>query len=247
MTLRKEALAPHTVKAYDRELGRLDHAILAMGKLVLAQLGNALEAITTGNRWLARETAGSDVRIDRLAQEIDRLTLELLALRQPMALDLRTVVAALRISIDLERIGDYAANIAGRTEDLKQIRMEPALQAIAQMGQMAQGMIRDGLDAYRRLDSNKAVDVWGRDAAIDKAYTALLVTLQEAMIAQPETISACTHLLFVARGIERIGDHVTNIAEHVYFLVEGSAFQQPDARRTEVPADEPLTHGPDTQ
>lgn len=226
MTPGKEALSPHTVKAYDRELRRLDHAILAMGKLVLAQLGNALEAITTGNRWLAHETAGDDVRIDRLAQEIDRLTLELLALRQPMALDLRTVVAALKISIALERIGDYAANIAGRTAELQQVRLESALQGIVHMGQMALGMIGDSLDAYHHLDSAKAIDVWHRDGSIDEAYTALLAKLHDAMIAQTDNISACTHLLFVARGIERIGDHVTNIAEQVYFLVEGAPFQQ---------------------
>jgi phosphate transport system protein len=244
MTPGKETLFPHTVKAYDRELRRLDQAILAMGKLVLAQLGNALEAITTGNRWLARETAGNDARIDRLAQEIDKLTLELLALRQPMALDLRTVVAALRISIDLERIGDYAANIAGKTADLQQVRLESALQTIAQMGQMALGMIGDSLDAYNHLDSAKAVDVWHRDGAIDEAYTGLLAMLQDAMITQPDNIIACTHLLFVARGLERIGDHVTNIAEHVYFLVEGSPFQQSTAHQAGAQADKPLPFGP---
>jgi len=226
-----QMLSPHTVKSFDLELQRLERTLVSMGKLVAVQLDEALKAITGGQPGLIQDIEAHDARIDHLAREVDGLTLEMLALRQPLALDLRAVIAALRISIDLERIGDYAASIAGRSRDLRRVHLEKPIQTIENMGNMALKMLRDSLDAYREQNSEIAVDIWHRDHFIDHEYTTLLHELHAAMLAEPDSIAACTHLLFAARGIERVGDHITNIAEHIYFLVEGGPLQQPSVRQ----------------
>jgi phosphate transport system protein len=223
-------LSPHTVKSFDLELQRLERTIVSMGKLVAAQLADALGAITGNIPELVHDISAHDALIDDLAREVDALTLQMLALRQPLALDLRAIIAALRISIDLERIGDYAANLAKRATDLQCVPLATPIQAIVTMGHVALQMIQDSLTAYRKLDSDKAIDIWCRDHRIDQEYTILLRALHAAMLAHPDSITACTHLLFAARGIERIGDHLTNIAEHIFFLVKGVPLQQPSVQ-----------------
>lgn len=223
-------LSPHTVKSFDLELQRLERTIVSMGKLVAAQLADALGAITGNTPELVHDISAHDALIDDLAREVDALTLQMLALRQPLALDLRAIIAALRISIDLERIGDYAANLAKRATDLQRVPLATPIQAIVTMGHVALQMIQDSLTAYRKLDSDKAIDIWCRDHRIDQEYTILLRALHAAMLAHPDSITACTHLLFAARGIERIGDHLTNIAEHIFFLVKGVPLQQPSVQ-----------------
>jgi phosphate transport system protein len=224
-------LSAHTVKSFDLELQRLERTLGSMGKLVAVQLDEALKAITSGHHKHDQDIDAHDARIDHLAREVDGLTLEMLALRQPLALDLRAIIASLRISIDLERIGDYAANLAKRSRDLRQIHLEKPIQAIVKMGNMALKMLQDSLDAYHEQNSEIAVDIWHRDHFIDHEYTSLLHEMHDAMLAEPDSIAACTHLLFAARGIERVGDHITNIAEHIYFLVEGGPLQQRTVRQ----------------
>jgi phosphate transport system protein len=160
-----------------------------------------------------------DNAIDALEHDVSHDVLRLLALRQPIARDLRDVLAALRIAADIERIGDYAANVAKRAIALNQTApMRPAA-SLPHLAQVAGGMLRDVLDAYRRSDAVAAHEVWKRDVQLDTLYTAMFRELLTYMMEDPRNITPCTHLLFMAKNIERIGDHATNIAENVYFLV----------------------------
>ena len=147
--------------------------------------------------------------------------MRVLALRQPMATDLREVIAALKISSDLERIGDYAANVAKRVVALNQIPPIPTAKAIPRMARLAQNIIKDTLDAYTARDAERAIDVWHRDEEIDEMYTGLFRELLTYMMEDPRNITPSTHLLFIAKNIERIGDHATNVAEIIHYLVTG--------------------------
>ena len=210
------------MKAYDEELTRLDRLIAEMGGLAESQLAGAGEALMRRDGDLARKVAERDARIDDLEHEVDALTMRVLALRQPMAEDLRTVIAALKTSSDLERIGDYTRNIANRTLALTQLRhIGGAAHTIARMGTLVQGMIKNVLDAYIERDSDLADDVRLRDEAVDQLHTSLFRELLTYMMEDPRHITTCTHLLFIAKNIERIGDHVTNVAEHVHLMVCG--------------------------
>lgn len=216
----------HIDKTYDQELGRLDNLISEMGGLAESQLANAVDAVAKRDSLLASQVIEGDVRVDEIEREIEALVVRTLALRQPMARDLRQIVAALKISTDLERVGDYAANIAKRSIALNQ---EPAVRpvfAIPRMSRLGQAMIKDVLDAYVERDADKAMNVWLRDEELDEMYTSLFRELLTYMIEDPRNITPCTHLLFMAKNLERIGDHTTNIAETVYFLVHGKALVQ---------------------
>jgi phosphate transport system protein len=153
--------------------------------------------------------------------EIDRQAVALLALRQPMARDLREIVSALKISGMLERSGDYAKNVAKRTVTLVEMPPVPSAQTVARLGYLSQEMIKDVLDAYVERDPEKAEAVRQRDRDVDALYTSIFRELLTYMMEDPRSITACTHLLFIAKNFERIGDHATNIAEAVEFLVEG--------------------------
>jgi phosphate transport system protein len=211
----------HTVKSYDEELKHLGQIIAQMGGLAEAQMQAAIEALMHRDTDLAGQAVQSDARIDELEHQVSQLTVRILALRQPMALDLREVVAALKISSDLERIGDYAANVAKRAIALSQAAPVKPLAAIPRMGKLVQQIIKDVLDAYVEKDADKAIEVWQRDEEVDEMYTSLFRELLTYMMEDPRNISPCTHLLFIAKNIERIGDHATNIAETVHFLVHG--------------------------
>jgi len=212
----------HIVKSYDEELGKLDSMIAEMGGLAEAQLVDAIQALSTRDVELAERVVQADKRIDELESEIDNFTLRLLALRQPMAEDLRIVIAALKVSANLERIGDYAKNVAKRTVPLSQTpALGGACGTIARMGVLVQGMIKNVLDAYVSRDSKKADDVRLRDEEVDTMYTSLFRELLTYMMENPKNITPCTHLLFVAKNVERIGDHTTGIAEQVHFIVCG--------------------------
>ena len=163
----------------------------------------------------------SDTRIDELEHQISIMAVRMLALRQPMAQDLREVVAALKISGDLERIGDYAANVAKRAIALSHTPPIQPANGIPRMARLAQQIIKDVLDAYIEHDADKALEVWQRDEEVDEMYTSLFRELLTYMMEDPRNISPCTHLLFIAKNIERIGDHATNVAETVHFLVLG--------------------------
>ncbi|HYM01727.1 MAG TPA: phosphate signaling complex protein PhoU [Stellaceae bacterium] len=216
----------HIIKSYDDELRRLDNTITQMGGLAESQLAAAIEAVMKRDSDLASEVIEGDVEVDQLEREIESLVVRLLALRQPMARDLRQSIAALKIASDLERIGDYAANVAKRSIALNQTSPVKPVYSIPRMGRLGQAMIKDVLDAYVERDADKALAVWLRDEELDEMYTSLFRELLTYMIEDPRNITACTHLLFIAKNLERIGDHTTNIAETLYFLVHGTPLAQ---------------------
>lgn len=226
----------HTVRTFSTELKALDRSIGTMGELVIAQIGDALKAIAERDPELARTVVLKDKSVDALEREVDGMTVRLLALRQPVALDLRLIVAALKMAIDLERIADYAANVARRVEDLNQVPMEEPISLIVRMGRHAQQMLADALRAYLSRDADLAREVWRRDDELDRMYTALLCSLRNYMTSDRHAITPCSHLLLVAKCMERMGDHVTNIAEHIQFLVGGASHPQM-GRRESVPCD----------
>lgn len=212
----------HIVKSFDVELNRLVNVIAEMGGLAESQLADALTALTRRDEELANQVIAQDVRMDALENEVDTQVLRMLSLRQPMAVDLRAIIAALRISSEMERIGDYAKNVAKRAMTLKETApVGNAAATIARMGAIAGGMISKVIDAYVAGDIAKAGDVRKRDEEVDQIHTSLFRELLTYMMEDPRNITACTHLLFIAKNIERIGDHATNIAEHVHFIVAG--------------------------
>jgi phosphate transport system protein len=215
-------VSEHIMKSYDEELQRLDNAITQMGGLAESQLAAAIDAVAKRDSDFASVVIENDQRIDALEREIESLVMRLLALRQPMARDLRQSIAALKIASDLERIGDYAANVAKRSIALNQTPPVRPVYAIPRMGKLGQAMIKDILDAYVERDAEKALAVWLRDEELDEMYTSLFRELLTYMIEDPRNITPCTHLLFIAKNLERVGDHATNIAETIYFLVHGT-------------------------
>lgn len=211
----------HTVKAFETELRELDQTIVRMGGMVEAQLADAISALMRRDSSAAEHVVGNDRRIDVINQEIEAAVVRLLALRQPMADDLRAVIAALRIAGDLERIGDYAANIAKRTIAINQAPPVRPAAGIPRMGRLVQQLIKDTLDAYTDRDADKAEITRRRDEEVDEMYTSLFRELLTYMMEDPRNITPCIHILFIAKNIERMGDHATNIAELVYFMATG--------------------------
>ncbi|MDG4717485.1 MULTISPECIES: phosphate signaling complex protein PhoU [Thalassospira] len=211
----------HIVSSFDEELTRLNNIISQMGGLAESQLISAIRSIVKRDSELAEKVILSDQRIDVLEQEVQDFAVRLLALRQPMADDLRQVVTALKLSNDLERIGDLAKNIAKRAQVLNQIPPIRPVQVIPNMGKLAQEIIKDVLDAYIEGDAEKAERVWARDQEVDDMYNSLFRELLTYMMEDPRNITASTHMLFIAKNIERIGDHATNIAETIYYRIKG--------------------------
>ncbi len=216
----------HIVSAFDQELNELKNKVSEMGGLAESQLVNALEAMQRRDTDLASRTIEGDARVDEMEHEIDRFVVQLLALRQPMASDLREIIVALKISSDLERIADYATNVAKRTMTLAQSPQVRPAHAIPRMGRLALSMIFEVLDSYSDRDTQKAIAVWRRDEELDEMYISLFRELLTYMMEDARSISSCTHLLFIAKNIERVGDHATNIAESIYYLVEGRPLLQ---------------------
>lgn len=219
-------VAEHIIKSYDQELQRLDNTIAEMGGMAESQLAAAIDAVVKRDSDLATEVIEHDAKVDELEHEVESLVVRLLALRQPMARDLRQIVAALKTATDLERICDYAANVAKRSIVLNQTAPVKPVYALPRMGALCQGMVKDMLDAYVERDADKALAVWLRDEELDEMYTSLFRELLTYMIEDARNITPCTHLLFMAKNIERIGDHTTNIAETLYFLVHGKPLAQ---------------------
>jgi phosphate transport system protein len=215
----------HIVRSFDDELSSLNQMVARMGGLAETQLATAVEALVKRDTDLAELVLREDAAIDSLELEVDERAVRLFALRQPMATDLREVVAALKISSDLERIGDLAANVAKRVIALNQIPPIPPATSIPRMAQLAQNIIKDTLDAYAARNAERAIDVWHRDAAVDEMYTGLFRELLTYMMEDPRNITPATHLLFVAKNIERIGDHATNVAETIYYMVTGQRME----------------------
>lgn len=214
-------LAEHTVKAFTEQLETLASSVAQMGGLAEAQLAGAIEAIAKRNSELAEATIAGDSRIDRFQQSIEDQAKLLLALRQPMAIDLRETLAAIKIASELERIGDLAKNIARRAIVSSREPPIKLTQSLARMGRDALGQLKLVLDAYSDRNAAGAETVWKQDDEIDELYNSLFRELLTYMMEDPRTIGLCTHLLFVAKNIERCGDHATNIAETVYHMVSG--------------------------
>ena len=216
----------HIIKVYDEELDQLNNTIAQMGGLAEIQLANAMQAAVKRDAELGAETVAADSKIDDLEHQVQDQVVRLLALRQPMARDLRNIVAALKISSDIERIADYATNVAKRAIALTQVPAVRPLNSIPRMSALAQSLIKEVLDAYVERDVEKAMQVWRRDEELDEMYAAFFRELLTYMMEDPRNITPCTHLLFIAKNIERIGDHATNIAETVHFLVAGGPIRE---------------------
>jgi phosphate transport system protein len=214
-------MAEHTVKSYEEELRQLGNLIARMGGLVEEQIAGAIEVVLRRDAARAAEIVQADAKIDRLEGEIDAQVIRIMALRQPMAVDLRFVLGALRIAADLERAADYAKNVAKRAIALAEVAPLRPVHSIARMGAKVREMLKDVLDAFAANDIEKAISVWNRDEELDEMYSSLFRELLTYMMEDPRNISGSTHLLFIAKNIERIGDHTTNIAESIHFLVKG--------------------------
>lgn len=215
-------MAEHTVKAFDEDIGRLRGLISQMGGFAEQAIESAMRSLQRGDLELASQVRTADKQIDAIEAEVERLVVRIIALRAPMANDLREVVAALKIAAVVERIGDYAKNIAKRVPLIEgEHRIEP-ISVIQAMGRMAAEMVHDVLDAFAARDAAAAVEICERDTALDDFYDAIFRTLVTHMVENPKTISEVAHLLFVAKNLERIGDHATNVAEMVYFAATGT-------------------------
>lgn len=223
----------HIVKSYDEERQRLTGEILRMGEMSAAQLEAALDVVERRDDKAAERIIGNDEAIDTLEREISHDVMKL-ALRGPMARDLREILAALRIASDIERIGDYAANVAKRSMALNQSPPLPHTRGLGSLGALAVQQVRDVLAAYRDGDTGAAQRIRDRDAALDAQYTGLFRELLTYMMEDARAITPCTHLLFMAKNIERIGDHATNIAENIWFQVNGEDNLPPREKRDET-------------
>ena len=218
----------HTVHSYDAELEELERLILAMSGLVEDQLRNATRALLEGKDDLAGHVVEGDSRIDEHEREVDQLATRIVALRQPMAEDLRRIKTALKVAANLERMGDLAANIAKRGLAIEHAGQVPQRVALRRLAAAVLAMVTDVMDAFRDGNADLAQRVWRQDEQIDEMYNSVFLAILADMIADPRLIASGTHTHFVAKNIERIGDHATNIAEMVAYTILGSL---PDRER----------------
>ena len=220
----------HTVKAFDEDITRLRGLIAEMGGLAEAAIAQSLEALVKGDDELADKVVKGDKKIDALESEIDKLSVRIIALRAPMADDLREVIAALKIAGVVERIGDYSKNIAKASKEIggNRKQFEP-LTLLPAMAEVAAEMVHDVLTAYAARDAELAREVIAADEKVDAFYNSIFRNLVSHMVENPATISNAAQLLFVARNLERIGDHATNVAEMVHFAATGSYYHDDDA------------------
>ena len=225
-------MAEHTVKAFDEDITRLRGLIAEMGGLAEVAIQEAMQALVTGDEELAAGVVERDLKLDRLESEVDELAVRVIALRAPMADDLREIIAALKIAGVVERIGDYAKNIAKRVGEIEgRKRFEP-LTLIPAMAEVAAGMVHDVLTAFAARDPVMAREVIAADDKVDAFYDSIFRNLVSYMVENPATISSAAQLLFIARNIERIGDHATNVAEMVHYAATGH--YPPDEREDDT-------------
>jgi phosphate transport system protein len=225
-------MAEHTVKAFDEDITRLRGLIAEMGGLAEVAIQEAMQALVTGDEELAAGVVARDVKLDRLESEVDELAVRVIALRAPMADDLREIIAALKIAGVVERIGDYSKNIAKRVGRIEgRSRFEP-LTLLPAMGELAAEMVHDVLTAFAARDPVMARQVIATDDRVDAFYDSIFRNLVSYMVENPATISSAAQLLFIARNIERIGDHATNVAEMVHYAATGE--YPPDEREDDT-------------
>ncbi len=225
-------MVEHTIRAFDAELQELARKITEMGRLCDEQIVAAIEALVNRDNALAKRVIDADDRIDALQSEVEEKVITAIARRQPMAVDLRQIVAALRISNDLERVGDLAENVAKRVPMLtNEIRIDEAILQFRSMAKLVREQLSRVLGSYAHRNVTEAMAVWRKDQEVDAINTSLFRELLTYMMENPRNITFCTHLLFCAKNIERIGDHATNIAESVVYMVEGRpiALERPKA------------------
>ncbi|MEJ8570957.1 phosphate signaling complex protein PhoU [Microbaculum marinum] len=238
-------MTEHIVTSYDDELKALAIMITRMGGHAEKVLTDATQALNRHDEELAMRTINADEEIDRLEHEIEELAILMIAKRQPMAADLREVIAAIKISSDLERIGDLAKNIAKRAVAIQsETGAVKAALGIDRMSRIASRQLKDVLDSYTQRDVDKAMDVWHRDSELDAMYTSIFRELLTYMMEDTRNITFSTHLLFAAKNIERIGDHATNIAETIYYLSTGAPLREARPKKDAssfTPADYPQT------
>jgi len=215
-------MSEHTAKAFDVDLQEIARKVTEMGGLAEKEIGDAVDALAKRDTGLAQRVMAVDINTDQLQREIEEKAILTIARRQPMAVDLRDIVAALRLANDLERIGDLAKNIAKRVVALNgDFPPQKLIRGVEHLAELVLEQLKDVLDAYAQRDLDKAIVVWRGDDKIDAMYTSVFRELLTYMMEDPRNITFCTHLLFCAKNIERMGDHATNIAETVYYMVEG--------------------------
>ena len=225
----------HTDREYEAELREVREKLLRMAGLVEEMIAHATTAMATGDLELARTTQQADLRVNSLELETDELCLLILAKRQPLASDLRTITLAMKMVTDLERIGDLAVNICERVVAIGSAPAPAIVSQLQSMSTAGQLMIRDAIDAFVARDGNKARSVFSRDQAVDDAYRSLTIEIQTAMMQEREFIDRGIHLQAIAKFLERIADHGTNLAEMVVFQVEGTDIRHQSGRFSGLP------------
>jgi phosphate transport system protein len=223
-----EHQSEHIVRSYDDQLRRVRDMLARMGGLAERQVNDATVALTRRDATLAAEVIGRDAALDQLEREVESFCIRILATRQPMAIDLRFIVAAMKVSHDLERIGDYARNAAKRSIVVAQQPALGSLNGFLRMARLVQENLKAAIDALVNDDAEAAARVWGNDEPVDDVYNGIFREMLTFMMEDPRNITAATHLLFIAKNLERIGDHATNIAETVHYAVRGDSL--PDER-----------------
>lgn len=217
----------HISSSFDEELNDLREKIVKMGGLVDSQYKNALLSLQNKDKTLAEEVRKSDKVIDQMDIEIEQQAIQMIALRSPVANDLRDIISSIKISSGLERIGDYAKNLAKRVSVIQHSKtISVSSPLLYQMVNLIRDMIADVIEAYVNRDTEQAIDVWRRDEQVDNVYNSLFREMLTYMIENPKYITPTTHILFIAKNIERAGDHVTNIAELIYYINEGELLDQ---------------------
>ena len=217
-------MSEHIVKSYGEELMELGRKIAEMGGLSETMLSNAIQALVRGDTDLAQRVIETDHRLDVLERDVEEKAILTIAKRQPMAVDLRAIVSSIRLAADMERIGDLSKNIAKRVVAINgQFAPQKIVGGVVHMSELALDRLKRVIDAYAQRDVAAALDVWNHDEEIDQLYNSLFRELLTYMMEDPRNIGFCAHLLFCAKNIERIGDHATNIAETIHYLVTGTA------------------------
>jgi len=224
----------HTVKAFDRELEDIERRLSEMGGVAEKMIVDAMDALANADAALANRVVATDPRLDALQHEIEEQAIFTISKRQPVAVDLRELIGAIRVASDLERVGDLAKNIAKRSLKIgPEVLLPRVVIGLRHMNDIATELLKDALDAFAQRDTARALDVWAQDAQLDSLEDSVFRDLLTYMMEDPRNISFCTHLLFCSKNIERIGDHATNICETVYYLVTGSTLpaERPKGRR----------------
>jgi phosphate transport system protein len=219
-------MTDHIVKAYDQDISGLRNMLAEMAGLAEDQLAKAIKALSTRDLRLADEVIRNDEALDALEREIGEKAILTIAKRQPMASDLREIMVAIRIAADIERVGDLAKNTAKRTHAISEALPRRLLTGLSRMGSLAMSELTHVLDAYARRDVDAAMEVWRSDEDLDALYNSIFRELLTYMMEDPRNIGLCTHLLFGAKNLERIGDHATNIAENIHYLVHGKTLRE---------------------